>query len=92
MKKLLLIIFTLTLIFTGCKDDSSTPYGQIYGAWQWVESTGGIAGLQLTPGTEGYDMMLVFNRNGTYKRIVADTVFSEVSWPLCLSDSPTRQS
>ncbi|MCS7082560.1 MAG: hypothetical protein N2561_09415 [Bacteroidetes bacterium] len=33
---------------------------RLEGRWQWVESTGGLAGLRRTPQSEGYNQELVF--------------------------------
>lgn len=38
---------------------------ELLGAWRWVESYGGIAGVSADPESEGYDLTLYFRRDGT---------------------------
>lgn len=66
----ILIFSLLTTLSNGCIRETSpvSPASSgIYGTWQWVKSTGGIAGTEQTPGTTGYTVVLVFTADGTYK-------------------------
>nr|BCX01112.1 MAG: hypothetical protein KatS3mg041_1158 [Bacteroidota bacterium] len=60
MKKLLGV---LLLLSAGCGTVGPLER-RLEGSWEWVQSTGGIAGLHLTPQSEGYVQQLVFRTNG----------------------------
>ena len=69
---LLLII----VINTGCKkdkneDENSNP---LFGKWEWVTSSGGIAGQIITPGSVGYTVTLEYTANGQYYYYKNDTL------------------
>ena len=57
MKKVVLIfalIFALILAITSCSKDIKTSNGStLNGKWNWVESSGGLAGKTETPATTG---------------------------------------
>lgn len=72
----------------------------ICGEWEWIQTTGGIAGVKKTPGTEGYSLRLIFTKNGdfkylkngsienegTYKMLKKKTIFGE-RYVVCYSDN-----
>lgn len=49
----------------------------IYGEWEWIQTTGGIAGVEKTPGTEGYSARLIFSKNGDFKYLKNGSIVSE---------------
>ena len=77
-----LILFASIAVSGAWACDSATdpsPQEGIYGTWTWVESTGGIAGVTLTPASTGDSMTLRFTvseeaelfRNGSPVRTVS---------------------
>jgi hypothetical protein len=69
MKKTWLFIL-LSASFISCtKDDDGAVFRRIQGQWEWVESSGGIAGTTLTPESTGKQVTIEFS-NGTYRRVV----------------------
>jgi hypothetical protein len=42
---------------------------EILGAWNWVESTGGIAGITKTPQSSGETWKIEFREDGTYREV-----------------------
>lgn len=78
-KKFLVFISCLAvLICFGCsapsekdrstfKNDIEKLQSEIIGKWQWVETTGGLAGKKLNPSTEGYTKEIHFYKNKTYE-------------------------
>lgn len=40
-------------------------FADVTGSWNWVRSTGGIAGTTRTPATEGYEATILFDSDGT---------------------------
>ena len=78
MKRLILAVAFAMGIF-GCHNGDDSPENAsteslIIGQWEWLQSTGGIAGWTLTPATEGYNQQIEFETNGNFSRYVADTL------------------
>ncbi len=49
------------LLAGACGSGHLSPYrAQLEGSWRWVESSGGVAGRTLTPGSEGYGVTFRF--------------------------------
>lgn len=46
----------------GCGDPVEPVPDELFGVWEWVQSHGGIAGVTLTPQSEGYTLQLRFTR------------------------------
>ena len=67
-------ILLLYFLLTSCKDEAPEGYS-VNGKWIWVRTTGGIAGISLTPETEGYTQtieispennFIVYRNGGVY--------------------------
>jgi len=75
-------IFFLSVIMLNCTKDvaiPSTHVEKLYGSWNWVQSSGGFAGLIETPLTAGYTQKIDFNRTGvftTYKNGILITTMN----------------
>jgi hypothetical protein len=54
--------------------------GKVFGSWEWVQSSGGIAGRIITPETEGYTKTAHFRNDWTYKEERNDTTFLETTY------------
>ena len=54
--------------------------GKVFGSWEWVQSSGGIAGRIVTPETEGYTKTAHFRNDWTYKEERNDTTFLETTY------------
>lgn len=68
--KTILIVSSLSIFLTGCKKDIDVPkqeLNNLFGTWEWVQSSGGFAGITTSPLTEGHTIKLEFNENGIYK-------------------------
>jgi hypothetical protein len=50
----------------GCGVSPTEPdiVDQLVGEWLWIDATDGIAGVTLTPTSEGYDQSLLFTGSG----------------------------
>ena len=61
-----LILAAVVLRVAGC-DGSPTAHGddRVVGRWEWVRATGGIAGTERTPETEGVGRQLRFEPDGS---------------------------
>ncbi len=68
--KILFILLILAIIATNCRKEIIVPDPELenlFGNWEWIQTSGGIGGITFTPATEGYTIELEFNKNGIYK-------------------------
>lgn len=66
MKRILLFISVAAVILPACAQSLPSRdeiIQKLVGQWDWVSSTGGIAGLTITPQTEGYTVQEIFFRD-----------------------------
>ena len=64
------IILFLFLFITSCKKEIEVPESslqQVFGTWQWYQSSGGHAIQILTPESEGYSKYIEITDKGIYK-------------------------
>lgn len=61
------MIVTL-LGFMGCSKDTTTETttDDLIGTWEWVRTTGGVAGINDTPKTLGYTYKVTYTKEGRY--------------------------
>lgn len=64
MKKIFLYFALFIAGIYGC-DTGVETQEDIYGSWNWIRTTGGFAGVSLTPQSEGYTMKAVFSRGNS---------------------------
>jgi hypothetical protein len=67
-KEYLALFLFLFLVIACQKDDLTIMEERIAGDWGWVSSSGGLLGLVLNPQTEGYQMQILFQKNGIYTK------------------------
>jgi hypothetical protein len=67
-KEYLALFLFLFLVIACQKDDLTIMEERIVGDWAWVSSSGGLLGLVLNPHTEGYQMQILFQKNGIYTK------------------------
>jgi hypothetical protein len=69
-------------ILTHLQDSApdTTVVRKMIGSWEWIQSSGGIAGLTITPETEGYTKTAHFQSDWTYKEERNDTTFLETTY------------
>ena len=58
------VLLVLVAGLGGCSSSTDSDSDPLIGDWAWVRSTGGIAGLTLTPASEGYTVVLRFSSDG----------------------------
>ena len=70
-----LIIFSI-LFFTLSCDDSTSPNSEdkIVGEWIWIQSSGGWTGGIINPDSVGYNIKIVFEKDGVYKEYKDDSL------------------
>ncbi len=88
-------VFALTVVgcvaaLSGCTHTTSVGpvAAEITGSWQWVVSTGGIAGIMRTPASVGYTRKAVFLPDGMYKEYRNDTLVRAVRFMLVREQTP----
>jgi len=60
-------VLTAAVLFCpGCKKTDTSPFSMLYHQWEWVQSSGGIAGVVQTPQSEGYTQTIDFDENGFF--------------------------
>jgi len=68
----------------------SDEAARIVGTWQWIESTGGIAGVTRTPASTGESIRAIFTSKGTYQKYVNNQV--EIDATYSMEEGPTIYS
>lgn len=67
--KLMWIVVMVGVLFCpGCKKTDESSDINLWYRWEWVQSSGGIAGEVLTPQSEGYTQAVEFEENGAYTK------------------------
>src|SRR5690606_21939596 len=69
MKNRILLAFLPLLLIFACKKSTDFPtkkLSNIIGEWNWESATGGLAGNELTPATEGYTLGYFFQKDKEY--------------------------
>ncbi|MEN8145556.1 MAG: hypothetical protein ABFS14_11460 [Gemmatimonadota bacterium] len=49
-------------LLPGCSRPVEPPPDSLFGVWEWVRAEGGVAGVTLTPETEGFSLQLRITR------------------------------
>src|SRR5687768_11235483 len=65
----LLMLIAFVFLSSTCKKAMQVPdpeLKKIFGKWEWVSTTGGIAGMTITPLSAGHTIRLEFKSDGTY--------------------------
>jgi hypothetical protein len=70
------MLFSLLLISCS-KDEFSKVKSELYGDWEWQETTGGIMGVLETPASTGKTMMLRFTSDQKYSLFSNGALTSE---------------
>jgi hypothetical protein len=58
-------VFIVFIAFAFSASSQSVPK-KLIGKWQWIESSGGMAGEILNPQTEKYEMQIEFTKKGRF--------------------------
>ncbi|MEO6149170.1 MAG: hypothetical protein ABIN95_10500 [Mucilaginibacter sp.] len=84
--KTLAYLFILICAISCKKENVKTNNGvdpeKIYGKWNWVNSTGGIAGLTITPKTAGYEASVEYKRSKSVYYYRNDTLKSQAKFSI----------
>lgn len=90
------VIGVLLLISLGCgkKVVKSVSYHPLVGTWSWIESVGGIAGVRLTPESEGYTKTHVYSpdsiflgfRNDSLMIVAKYSITRKLVWDKYMAD------
>ena len=71
MKTIFISLCAVLITFvTGCQKENSvnvTTGTGLVGQWEWVSTTGGIAGVHQTPQTLGYTHLIAFTKDSLYE-------------------------
>ena len=92
MKKLV-YLFILSLAITSCKSDSETTQEtqkkslDLAQKWDWVTTSGGIAGISITPLTTGKNYTLIFKENDSYSLLENGIEIANGTYSLTMKES-----
>lgn len=81
--KNLIIIVSVGILLCSCVEDEASG---LYDTWEWTETSGGYAGVLMTPETEGYSQSLEISES-TIKRYKNDSLISECIYALDTAES-----
>lgn len=59
----------------------------LYGTWNWVASSGGLAGVEKSPASEGYNQVLEISESGVYSVFRNDTLVYESNFSIVEQES-----
>lgn len=92
MKKLV-YLFILSLAITSCSSDSETTQEtqkkslDLAQKWDWVTTSGGIAGITITPLTTGKNYTLIFKENNSYSLLENGIEIANGMYSLTMKES-----
>jgi len=92
MKRMLMwltwaVVTTAVLFCPGCKKTETSPFSMLYHRWEWVRSSGGIAGVVQTPQSEGYTQAIDFDEEGFFTLYRDNAVFISGSYTVINAES-----
>lgn len=85
MKKILFLILIVLLTINCSSDNDREINSTIIGQWNWVKSTGGIAGSTYTPESTGENKILIISSD-SIKYFTNGDLFSKVKYTIELRD------
>jgi len=80
MKRIILLLL-ISLAACACADKEEIPVTGIVGTWNWISTTGGIAGVTETPESTGNEIKLEITLD-SIKTYLNGTLTSEVKYSL----------
>lgn len=78
----------IVLLCAGCRKDIILPdkdLEKLFGKWEWLESSGGIAGRSMNPSTTGHPRTVEFTKNGLYKVYEKDKLLYKIEYSISVS-------
>ena len=85
IKKMLFLILIVLLAINCSSDDDGEINQTLIGKWNWVKSTGGIAGSTYTPESTGENIKLIISSD-SIKRYKNGDLLSKVKYTIELRD------
>lgn len=82
MKKIVLS-FIILVGLTSCRKDIIVPdkdFGNLFGTWNWVYSSGGFLGETISPTTENKTIEIEYKKNGIYKKFINNKKVSKMTF------------
>jgi len=90
MKSYVLILFSLVMILVSCSKENITSTeaaSGLTGEWNWIDSSGGIAGITYTPKSTGEIRRVEFDTNGVFRLYINNVLSTESEYHLVKSRS-----
>ena len=86
MNKFFLLAITCILVLTSCSDETIPPR-DLVGKWNWISSSGGIAGAIYTPENTGETIILEFTSDSLYKQYRNDSLIINCEFSIIQAES-----
>ena len=87
MQKRLILAFIAVVVMVSCNKENTGLIGStsIIGEWNWISSTGGIAGIKYTPETTGEQRRITFDADSVFRFYRNDSLKTESKYHLLKS-------
>ncbi len=87
------VLVAVAGVGAGCAAESLTgPAADLVGAWEWVESEGGIAGGTRTPESEGIERIVTFRSDGNVRVMENGALTAETTWEVAIALAGTSHA
>ncbi len=87
LKSIGFVVLVVLFLIVGCKESDLSTGNMLQNQWQWVQTSGGIGGVVLTPTSEGYNQALDFTEDGTYIRYMNNAIAESGSYRIVKKES-----
>jgi len=85
MKRVILLVL-IGLAVSFCTEKEEVPVTNVVGTWNWISSTGGIAGVTETPESTGKEIKLVITQD-SFKTYENGELTSESNYTIEIKES-----
>lgn len=82
IQKILIAFFLIGVLFMSVLFIKPLSEPDICGEWEWIQTTGGVAGVKKTPATENYSVRLIFSKNGEFKYLKNGSMVKEGTYKI----------
>lgn len=69
-KLFIAVLLGISITLSACKKSIDLPHPELeklFGSWEWIGSSGGFSGDNITPSSAGYSKTVEFRKNGVYR-------------------------
>jgi len=89
-KKIFILSILGLILLASCSDDRLET-NELIGRWNWLSSTGGIAGTTYTPENTGDEIVIEFTSDSVFRSYLNDSLMMESAFSIQISKSIYNQ-